>query len=212
MLGSHVDITDQKHAEEALRESEEKFRNLIDNTLDWVWQVDAAGTYTYISENAENIIGYKHKEILWENTFRFHGYRGSKTCRFAFSQSTERHERIIGLEDIMKHKNGHELVFETNATYQFLMITASLKVISETCRDITDRKMAERSLKEAKLFLENLTDIAYMTDTQGNVAWVNSAVGKIIGLSKERYYRETPFYHCFLRMITTCLSKYIIGH
>ena len=66
-----VDITERKRSEEALRESEEKFRNLIENTSDWVWEVDIEGRYVYCSPRVFDLTGYTVDEILGRTPFEF---------------------------------------------------------------------------------------------------------------------------------------------
>jgi PAS domain S-box-containing protein len=49
MMGTLRDISDIKQAEEALRETKKRFRNLTEATSDWIWEVDKNGFYTYVS-------------------------------------------------------------------------------------------------------------------------------------------------------------------
>ena len=53
------DITQRKMAESALHQSEERFRNLVENTSDWVWEVDTAGTYTYVGPRVRRHTGIR---------------------------------------------------------------------------------------------------------------------------------------------------------
>ena len=64
--------------------------------------------------------------------------------------------------------------------------------------DITERKQAEDALKESKIFLDNMSDIAYMADDQGNVTWVNSAFERITGLPPEEIMGK-PFLPLFIK-------------
>lgn len=63
------DITDRKRAEEELRESETRFKQLAENAQEWIWEVDRNGLYTYASLTVEKILGYKPEEIVQKKHF-----------------------------------------------------------------------------------------------------------------------------------------------
>jgi two-component system cell cycle sensor histidine kinase/response regulator CckA len=65
------DITARKQAEEALRESEKRFRDITENAAEWVWEVDAQGKYTYSSPVVEQLLGYKPEEVLGQYFYDF---------------------------------------------------------------------------------------------------------------------------------------------
>lgn len=65
------DITQRRLAEEALHQSEERFRNLVENTSDWVWEVDISGTYTYVGPRVRNMLGYEPEEVVGKTPFHF---------------------------------------------------------------------------------------------------------------------------------------------
>ena len=66
-----VDITVRKQAEEALEESEKRFRDITENAAEWVWEMDAQGKYTYSSPMVEQLLGYKPEEILGKYFYDF---------------------------------------------------------------------------------------------------------------------------------------------
>ena len=64
VLISIVDITERKQAELALKNSEQRFKDIAENAKEWIWEVDVAGRYTYTSQIVENTLGYTPEEIL----------------------------------------------------------------------------------------------------------------------------------------------------
>ena len=58
-----LEITERKQAEQALRDSKERFQALVENTHDLFWSVDRNGTYTYISPRAMDLLGYSPEEL-----------------------------------------------------------------------------------------------------------------------------------------------------
>jgi two-component system cell cycle sensor histidine kinase/response regulator CckA len=71
LLGIARDITARKQAEEALRESEQRFRDITAYAAEWVWEVDAQGKYIYSSPVVEQLLGYKPEEVLDKHFYDF---------------------------------------------------------------------------------------------------------------------------------------------
>jgi diguanylate cyclase (GGDEF)-like protein/PAS domain S-box-containing protein len=64
MSGTVADIDERKRAEAALAEREQRFRDVVDASGEYVWETDAEGRYTYLSERAELVLGYPRAELL----------------------------------------------------------------------------------------------------------------------------------------------------
>ena len=61
----------RQRAEEAVRQSEARFRDITENVAEWVWEVDPEGKYTYSSPVVEQLLGYKPEEVLGQHFYDF---------------------------------------------------------------------------------------------------------------------------------------------
>ena len=59
-----LDISKRKKSEAALVESERRFRDIAENSVEWIWEVDQHGKYTYVSPVVEDLLGYQPEEVL----------------------------------------------------------------------------------------------------------------------------------------------------
>ncbi|MCA1792720.1 MAG: PAS domain S-box protein [Desulfobacteraceae bacterium] len=217
-LGIHQDITERKHAEATIRREEEKFRTLVENTVDWVWQLDTSGRYIYVSPQAEALLGYGLDEILGKSPFDFMTPSEAERIIPIFSKLQKRYERIVGLEDTLLAKDGTKVIFETNATPLFGKEEDFIGYMG-TCRNITERKHTEKALKENeekyRTILNEMSEGYHEVDLAGNFTFFNEAFLNIFGYSGEemtgtnfsRYAAEELIaknvYHTYNKIFTT---------
>lgn len=165
-LRSHCiwhDITKEKQAETALEENERKFRGLIENTSDWVWETDDRGIYTYVSPNVEEIMGYAPEEVVGKTPFDFMSKKEAGRVKKIVEKIIAKSQPIHGLNDKMITRDGQEIIFETNANPLF-SADGGLKGYFGTCRDITEmKKSREQDLKTTER-LEALVEIYQAED------------------------------------------------
>ncbi|NJO80422.1 MAG: PAS domain-containing protein [Cyanobacteria bacterium RM1_2_2] len=140
------DVSSRKQAELALRQSEERFRNLIETSNDWVWEVDQQLTYTYSSPRCFDILGYTPEELLGKTLFDWMPPEEAKRVGEIFAVITAQQQPFQCLENTNRHKNGRLVVLESNGVPIF-------DADGDCCgyrgmdRDITDRKQTEASLQ-----------------------------------------------------------------
>lgn len=146
-LGIKEDITEHKRIEAALQQSELKFRNLVEYSNDWIWEVNAEGIYTYSSPLVEEILGYKPEEILGKTPFDLMPPEEAGRIAEIFKSIAEKKESIIALVNINLHKNGQSVILETSGV-PVLDKDGQVTHYRGVDRDITKRKQAEKEREE----------------------------------------------------------------
>ncbi|NDJ21619.1 PAS domain S-box protein [Nostoc sp. B(2019)] len=143
----------RKQAEEALIESEERFRHLVETTNDGVWQLDRQGVYTYVSQKIRDILGYEPEEVLGKTFFDLMLPAEASRVKKLFQDLTNSKQPLINLENKNLHKHGQLVVLETNGV-PFFDASGNYLGYRGVYRDITDvydelrlRKQAEETLQ-----------------------------------------------------------------
>jgi PAS domain S-box-containing protein len=136
------DITERKLAEEELRKSEERFRDLVLSTSDWVWEVDTQGRYTYCSEQVVNVLGYTDEEIMGKTPFDLMPPEERTRISSIFNNIVENLAPIVDLENWNIGKDGRKICLLTSGVPIFDR-TGCLIGYRGLDRDITNRKEAE---------------------------------------------------------------------
>jgi len=146
--GTIEDITQQKHTEKALRESEERFKQVAVNANEVIWEVDADGIYRYCSSAVERILGYSADELVGQKHFYdlFAPDVREELKETAFA-TFQREEPFLDFINPNVHKNGSIVILETTGT-PLLDKEGNLLGYRGANTDITSRKLAEESLKQ----------------------------------------------------------------
>ncbi len=169
--------------------AEKKFRTLVENTVEWVWQTDVNGHYTYVSPQAEKMMGYTVKEIIGRSPFDFMPSDEAERFIPMVSKMQANHERIAGFENTLIAKDGSKKNFETNGTPLFDEKGNFLGYMG-TCRDITERKHSEKALQESEQRFRIMADgtpvMIWAHDAKGNIEYINTAYRRFFGVNLEQ--------------------------
>jgi len=111
---SSRDITARKKAEEALQESEERFRSLAESTSDWIWEVDADCRFTYVAPRIEKMLGYRPEEVVGKTPFDFMPPEEAERVGAAYRRIAASKMPFSFLENVNLHKDGSRVVLETS--------------------------------------------------------------------------------------------------
>ncbi|MEN6396403.1 MAG: PAS domain S-box protein [Methanoregula sp.] len=158
ILGSYEDITEHKEAEEALRESEEKFRSFVENADDVVFSLTPGGVISYVSPKWTKLLGYDTSEIIGKTAAGFIHPDDYPRNREFFHQTFVTGKQTSGLEYRIRNKNGSWQWHSQNGS---LMRDAEGEIIAYLgiSRDITEQKKAADALRRVNRQLSLLTGI-----------------------------------------------------
>jgi len=173
ILGIIQDITERKKAEKALKESEERYKDLAFCSVDWIWEVDKNGRYTYASENVEKILGYSQKEILTKTPFDFMPKEEAKRIGEIFGKIAAEKKPFVDLENLNLAKDGRKVYLLTNGA-PILDEKGNLKGYRGVDKDITERRQAEK-------IQETLYKISYALNATDNINELYSKIRELLG-------------------------------
>ena len=181
-----MDITERKKAEEKLKESEQKYKLLLDNINDLICEIDINGNYTYLSQNYKEVLGYEPDDLLGKPV-------SDLIHPEDLEASLKKYEKLTNnsgvSEDVWRflHKDGSYRYIESKGrVYQYSEDEKRTVVIS---RDITDSKNAESKMKkllsDQKILLDNDPSFIIYKDTKNNIIKITDTVAKMTNLPKE---------------------------
>jgi len=184
MFGVNQDITNQKQAEDALHESEVKYRNLVETSSDIIWETNMEGKYTYVNPKSENILGYKSDEVIGHSPFEFMPSDEAIKIKKISDKIIASKKPFEGLININLNKDGREVIFETSGVPYFDEKNTLLGYRGVD-RDITERKQAEEAIKESELRYRSLFENSLMgislADKHGRFSHANESYAKMYG-------------------------------
>jgi PAS domain S-box-containing protein len=183
-IGVIRDVTERKIFEEALRRSEQRFRQVVDNAQEWIWEVDADGTYTYSSPMIEKILGYRTDEILGKKHFYdlFHPEDREQLKQLSFANFAKKNA-FYEFKNRNIHKDGHEVWLSTSGV-PILDENQNLLGYRGVDIDITERKRITEILDRKQKNLEAIFDAApigmLLIDENLTVKRANDAVRRLV--------------------------------
>ncbi len=189
ILSVSRDITSRKLTEKTLNHSENRFRQIAENSEDMIWEVDTEGMCTYCNEIVSSILGYKPEEVVGKMHFYdfFEPGLREELKKEALIR-INRKEKIKNFINYNIHKDGHTVILETNGS-PILTKHGVLIGYRGTNTDITKRILAENALRESekkyRLLAENSADVIWTINLQGEVTYINTSVEKSRGFIPE---------------------------
>jgi PAS domain S-box-containing protein len=188
VIGLSRDITERKEAQEALRESEAKYRALFDNAADLIAVIDLDGNILDLNEQFEEESGYRRSEAIGKNVFK-NGFITEQSAKKAFSHLQDllagQAGRIFNVEGI--RKDGMIVSYELRAVP--IREDGKVVAVQAILRNITERKRAEEALlQENEKFLLLTEKSPYgvsIIDRDGHYKYLNPKFIEMFGYALE---------------------------
>ncbi|HQF37877.1 MAG TPA: PAS domain S-box protein [Opitutaceae bacterium] len=184
-------IEDQKATDAALRESEQRYRSLVETSSDWVWEVDHEGRYTYASARSQQVLGFAPKDIVGHICFDFMPEEEAARVRAVFEKLAAARRPIVAFENINRHRDGHLVPIETSGIPVY-GADGALIGYRGIDRDISERRAAEKALRLRDAALQAAANAIIITDRDGCIEWANPAFSVLSGWPGEEARGKNP--------------------
>ena len=191
IIFSVLDITERKQAEEALRQSEEKYRLIVENMLDVIFTTDEQEKYVYVSPSVKNMLGYEPAELI-----------GKPFIALVHSDDIVVLKGEIDNTYAAGYKFSSEIEYRLRpASGEWRWVTSRGTRVADTSgkflyfigiiKDITERKKAEAALKQSEQNLRNSMDSSVVGIYIVN-KYVNQAFMDIFGYENMEEVKANP--------------------
>ncbi len=177
-----TDISERKLAEEALRESEERFHSLFDNATIGIYRTTPDGRILMVNPAVIRMLGYSSLEELAQRNLETSGFEPEYSRR-EFRERLEREGVISGLESAWTRKDGSIMFVRESA--RAIKDSAGIVYYDGTFEDITEQKVAEEALRLTSFTVERASDSVYWMDPDGRFIDVNMAACESLGYTRE---------------------------
>jgi two-component system cell cycle sensor histidine kinase/response regulator CckA len=186
------DITERKRVEDALKASEERYRQLIESAHDWIWEIDEHGVFVFASPKVVELLGYEPAEVLGKTPFDLMPPNEAERVAAVFSSIAAKREPFRDLANTNVHKDGSLVFLETSGMPVFDS-SGSYRGYRGLDRDITERRRAEQSLQLAQFSIDNSADFTLWLGQDGRFLNASESLCNRLGYSRDELMAMSLF-------------------
>jgi two-component system, NtrC family, sensor kinase len=184
-LGNYIDITERKQAEDRLRESEQKYRTILEEMGDGYFETDLAGNVTFVNDAIVLHSGYSREELIGMNYRALRPKGEAKAVFEAYNRVYKTGEPSRNIPTETVSKDGKHVFAETSA-FPIRNDEGEIVGFRGIRRDITERKQAEEALKKSeeryRQLAENAGEAIFVVQ-DGVIKFINPKGAELAGYS-----------------------------
>ena len=195
-LGNYMEIAERKQGMQAPRKSEERYRSILDEMEEGYYEVDLAGSFTFVNDAMCRILGYSRDELIGMNYRTYTPKEDVKRIFEAYNRVYRTRESLKWFPMVEIRKDGTRLLVEDSV----LPITNGKgKVVGfrGISRDVTECKRMEEALRDSerklRLISENSRDIICLHGPDERYVYVSPACKQILGYEPEELTGTNPW-------------------
>jgi len=187
VIGTLLDVTDRRRIEEALRESEERYRSIFERATEGIYQSTPDGRFIQVNPAMARIWGYgSPAEMVAEARDIAKQHYVDPMDRERYKAAIAEHGSVEGFKVEIRRRDGVRIWVSLNARAVY-DDAGHLVFYEGTNEDITEQKLMEDLIRENERryrhLVENSNDIIYTTDLSGKITYVNPATERITGFT-----------------------------
>ncbi len=187
ILGYGLDVTELRVAEEARRETEERYKQLVENAGDIIYRADLDGKFTYANSIAERVTGFREQEIVGTSFLNLVPDEWKQHLHgFYLRQINDKVPNTYN-EFPIQTKSGRQIWIGQNV--QLVYEGGEVSGVQAVARDITDRKFSADALAQSeamnRAIMESALDCLISIDSEGKVLDFNPAAERTFGFGRD---------------------------
>ncbi|MDM7998690.1 MAG: PAS domain S-box protein [Dehalococcoidia bacterium] len=185
-----IDITERKMAEEALAESERKYRQLVETVDEGIGAIDKEATIVFVNRRMAEIFGYAADEMIGKPLFSFLAHTADGTGMEEAPRKIERRRQGVSeaYEARAFRKDGTEIHLSVRSS-PILDDQGNYAGVIAAVQDITEQKQAEEALRESerlyRFLADNTSDVIWVTDMDLRPTYLSPSITSLTGYSVE---------------------------
>lgn len=185
LIGMGIDIKRRKRAEKNLKESEERYRLIVETAQEGIWLIDENNLTTFVNEPMARMLGYTREEMIGKHLYYFMSVSEKEQ---ADKNIERRKQGIADDEEFFFQKKDGQLIWthlHVSPIFQDGNYRGSLAMVT----DITEKRKAEQQLRLSeqrfKSLVQNSSDLLSINDAQGICRYISPTVKDILGYAPE---------------------------
>jgi PAS domain S-box-containing protein len=182
------DVTERERIKSRLKESEEKYRNIIQSMEEGYYEVDLRGNLVFLNDALSRILGYSPEELVGMNNRQYMSEQTAKAVYKAFNEVYRTGKSTKAFDWEVIRKDSEKRCLETSVS---LFHDSGVDFIGfrGIARDVTERRLARKALEQSeekyRTILQSIEDGYYEVDISGNMVFFNDSMCRMLGYSPE---------------------------